>query len=592
MERRVFVTLIACTLFTLVYLSVVKKDEPPTGVNPAAATTTPDGGGAAPGGDGGGDRAEPLPTGAGQSADVGPIAVEPFESEHLRVEFTNRGAAVTQVWLKKFFVTAEAAELGTAGLDEWVSVFPTADNSYGNALVLRELVTTSRPARYNLEAAHWAVERDETSADGERVLVFAYDAADGYRFRKRISCHPGEHFLRIGISMEAGVETVGDQSKSFELLLRAAGGVQDVERGQWTLEPEAVAMLLSQHDEPSVERHSASALEGSPESVVGQGKTTVAFCGNANLYFAALLAPDVKGSAKAADLRAISEDQPEKIQSELVLQLQIPRGGGKAEATFRYFVGPKDPALLEAQGLDVFQPLIEEDYGTWTSFRWINKLLLLVMKFFHGFVGNWGIAIILLTLLVRICVFPITRTQQVSMQKYSQKMQVLKPKLDALKEKFKDKPQKFAQEQMKLLKEHNARPPLLGCLTMLVTFPVFIGMFQILRTSIELRQAPFVAWIGDLSLPDAMFEVPGIGMSFNLLPILATAAFVGQMALAPKPADPQARQQQKIMFIMPVIFGVMFYNYAAGLSLYMLTSSLYGMFEYKFIRQKFFPNPT
>jgi YidC/Oxa1 family membrane protein insertase len=214
------------------------------------------------------------------------------------------------------------------------------------------------------------------------------------------------------------------------------------------------------------------------------------------------------------------------------------------------------------------------------------------MRFFYGFTNNWGVAIILLTLLVRICIFPITRTQQVSMQRYSQKMQVLKPKLDELKQKFKDKPQKFAQEQMKLLKEHNAKPPVLGCLSTFITFPVFIGMFQILRTAIELRQAPFAGWIADLSLPDAMFAIPGTDYDFNLLPILATAAFVTQMALAPKPADPQAQQQQKIMLIMPLVFGVMFYGYAAGLSLYMLTSSTYGIIEYKFIRQKFFPPPA
>jgi YidC/Oxa1 family membrane protein insertase len=272
------------------------------------------------------------------------------------------------------------------------------------------------------------------------------------------------------------------------------------------------------------------------------------------------------------------------LRGELHLALPLNRDGTPGSTKFTYYFGPKDPQLLEAQGLAQFEALIEEDKG-W-SFRWVNTALLAGLRFFHGLVGNWGVAIMLLTLLVRLMVFPITRAQQVSMARYAAKMQVLKPKLDRLKEQLGDDPKRFAAEQMKLLREHKATPPLFGCLSTFITLPVFVGMWQILRTAIELRQAPFALWIEDLSLQDALFMIPGIGLPLNVLPIAATLAFVMQIAVQPAPPDAQAQQQRKIMMVMPIVYGVLFYSYASGLSLYTLTSSALSIFETKVIRKK------
>ncbi len=582
MERRLLVTFLACFLFTLLYWKIVAP--PPKAPSPGpteTATATS------------GESAASTPTASGYVSSapvvpgdfpvtsVGVIDIQPFENDFLRVEFTNRGASVTQVYLKKYRVTASTPE-SDSDPSGWVTLFPDPSLSYGNPLALRELTGMDQVARYGLEDVHWDVE-DVTSSEG-RVLTFRYRAADGLELEKRISCGAHDSYLTVEVAARAHAESLRGSAKTF--LLRAAGGIQDVERGQWTDPPKAVAMIAGLGGDNTVTVQPASELAGDPATVAGRGRASLAWAGCTNLYFAALLAPHVAGEATSADLRAANEDVEEKIQADLVVPLPLARDGSFTPVGFTYYLGPKDPDHLDAQGLSIIQPLVEENYGS--SFRWVNVALLAILRFFHGFVGNWGVAIILLTLMVRVLIFPITRTQQVSMQRYSQKMQVLKPKLDQLRDRYKDKPQKFAQEQMKLLKEHNARPPLLGCLSIFITFPVFIGMFQILRTAIELRQAPFVGWIGDLSLPDSMFTVPGVGIGFNLLPILATGAFVAQMMMAPKPADPQARQQQKIMFFMPIVFGVMFYNYAAGLSLYMLTSSLYGMFESKFIRKRYF----
>ena len=607
MDRRVLTTCLACFLFTLLYWKIFAPppiDDPGAG-QPAYSETDPGSDGpASANGNGAANPAGPpdvadpngpnagnalsIVAGTHDATDVGPVEIPPLENDNLRVKVTNLGAAVRQAWLKKHWLEADARAEGLSGEEHWISLFPY-EQTFGDALAMTEFVTRGADPKYFLDRVHWAVE-DETDNAGVRKLSFTYATNDGLEFLKRLTLGPDDH----AVFVEVGVRTVesapvGDNWQT--VMLRATGGIEDVNRGWFTIEPQGVTMLLDNGQEATVEQQTASGLQGDPVEAAASGNQFVAFAGASNLYFGAMLAPRENRDVRSANLRADGEHAPLKIESSLVVPIPVSGDGAFRPIAFDFYLGPKDPKLLEELGLTVFQPLIEQDYGSWETFRWINKFLLMVMLFFHDFTGNWGVAIILLTLMVRMGMFPITRTQQVSMQRYSQKMQVLKPKLDALKAKYKDKPQKFAQEQMKLLKEHNAKPPLLGCISIFITFPIFIAMFQILRTSIDLRQAPFGAWIHDLALPDAMFDIPGTEWTFNLLPILATVAFVGQMMMAPKPADPQAQQQQKIMYFMPLLFGVMFYGYAAGLSLYMLTSSMWGMFEYKFIRAKFFPNP-
>lgn len=581
MERRAFLTLAVSFAVVVLYLRIFTPPPPPDSSGPSAQRAAP---------------AEPGPPGAQPSAaesapsepvvapldDVGPLDVAPLENEWLLVSLTNKGAAVDQIWLKHHYRTVEDKIRGLEGPKHWVALYP--EDRRGEGFLLREFLSAGERARWALDTTHWHVERTRLE-DGTEIARFRVATRDGLEFRKTFSLGPRDHFVRVAIEVSARDEqTPGGLVK---LLVRVAPGIQDVERGWFTTGPMGVGAIRL-HRDVDVVRESADRLASEPLRLAPSDPATVAFLGASNLYFCVMALPERPGGIKQAVLEApAGEEREDLVQAEAVVHVPVGRPGKPGEAAvLRGYAGPKDPRLLEAQGLDGVIPLVEEDYGSWESFRWINKLLLFVLRSFHSLTGNWGLAIILLTLVVRLCVFPITRAQQVSMQRYSQKMQELKPKLDELRRRYEDKPQKFAQEQMKLLREHQARPPVLGCLSMFITFPVFVAMFQILRTAIELRQAPFVAWIQDLSLPDRMFSIPALGIDFNLLPILATAAFVGQMILAPKPADPQARQQQKIMYFMPIAFGVMFYGYAAGLSLYMLTSSLWGMFEYHVIRKR------
>jgi YidC/Oxa1 family membrane protein insertase len=223
----------------------------------------------------------------------------------------------------------------------------------------------------------------------------------------------------------------------------------------------------------------------------------------------------------------------------------------------------------------------------------VAPAILGLLKFFGGLFGNYGVGIILTTLVIRVLLFPLSKKSQVS----AFRMQQLAPKIQALRERYKDDQQKFGVEQMRLFREHKINP-LSGCVPLLLQMPIFVGMYSVFELSVELRREPFVLWIRDLSQPDmllgpwAPIEIPLLPTidGLNLLPIVMTVIWFLQAYYAPRSPDPQMAAQQKILLAMPVIFGLMCYGLASGLSLYFLMNSLLAMVEQKVIK-KFFLKP-
>ncbi len=219
--------------------------------------------------------------------------------------------------------------------------------------------------------------------------------------------------------------------------------------------------------------------------------------------------------------------------------------------------------------------------------RLVGPVLLAVMTFWHALFGNWGVAIILTTLVLRLCMFPLTRKSAVSMSK----MSLLQPQVTIIRERHADNPQKAQQEMMKLWKE-NGVSPLSGCLPMFLQLPIWIAMYSVVDMSIELRQAPFMLWMKDLSLPDRLIPfgreyslLLTTADAINVLPIVMTMVSFLQMYFAPRSPDPQMQQQQKMMMFMPFMIGLVCYSLGSGLSLYFLFNSLLSLTEQWIIKR-------
>ncbi len=242
--------------------------------------------------------------------------------------------------------------------------------------------------------------------------------------------------------------------------------------------------------------------------------------------------------------------------------IDIP-SGQSAERVFRIYAGPKREQYLEVLGAGLTRA-INLGY-TWLIpltrfFHWLLQALYSVLP-------NYGVAIILLTLLVRLVTAPLTNRQMRSMER----MRALAPKLEELRAKFADDKAKQSEEMMKLYRQEGVNP-LGGCLPMVLQIPVFIGLFYALQSSIELRHSPFFGWITDLSVPEALFTLPVLNLPVRVLPLLMGASMVLQQKLTPMQADPA--QARMMMVLLPVMMTFMFYQFPSGLVLYWMVSNV------------------
>ena len=238
---------------------------------------------------------------------------------------------------------------------------------------------------------------------------------------------------------------------------------------------------------------------------------------------------------------------------------------------YTLYIGPKKLSLLQGLGNGM------DGVMQFGFFSWFCKLLVPTLNFFHKLIPDYGIAIILLTFLVRIIFWPLTHHSTVSMKK----MQELQPKLKELQAKFKDNPQKMQQETWAIYRENKVNP-MSSCLPMLIQIPVFIALFTVLRSAVELRYAPFL-WIVDLSEPENLLAGV-LPMPLNILPFLMSATMALQSYLTPSAGDPQ--QQKMMMVMMPIMMLFMFYSFPSALSLYWTVSQVLSIVQMLMIRRK------
>jgi YidC/Oxa1 family membrane protein insertase len=300
------------------------------------------------------------------------------------------------------------------------------------------------------------------------------------------------------------------------------------------------------------------------------------------------------------DARKNSDDENIGVYLGIVPTSLAPAGqvGSMKTYYFQVYLGPKDKSLFDKD--EQYRKLgfvhAIDFLGCCCPASIIRPLafgILALMKWMHGFIGNYGLVIIILVFLIRIVIHPLTKKSQVSMSKMSK----LAPRMEEIKKKYANNKAELNKQMMALYKEHGASP-IMGMLPMMVQMPVWIALWSAVYASIELRGAPFLPfWITDLSVPDALVTfstvtIPFLGWkvnSLNLLPILMGIAFYLQQKLMPSQAaaaNPQAAQQQKMMMIMmPLMFPLLLYNAPSGVNLYIMASTFAGVIEQYVIRK-------
>lgn len=304
-----------------------------------------------------------------------------------------------------------------------------------------------------------------------------------------------------------------------------------------------------------------------------------------NKYFSAIISPDNPNETEGAYFEAFSKNLPDQGINEFYsarLKMQFPNSVHYKQS-FLVYMGPVSYDLLETYGKNLTKVV---DFGSFLGLKFIVRpiaefILLPLFNFLHSFIPNYGVVIIVFSFIIKLVVYPLTKQSYKSMKK----MQLLQPKIKELKEKYADDPQKVNSETMKLYSTYGVNPAG-GCLPLLLQMPIFVALWGLFQTAIELRQQPFMLWITDLSRPDIVMELdfalPLIGIKHisGLAVLMGITTFLQQKMTVKDP------QQKAMIYIMPVFLTLLFMSFPSGLCLY------YFLFNVLSIGQQWIINKT
>ena len=501
----------------------------------------------------------PAPVVATVNQDAAGVRTVTLENEFISARITNAGGAVRDVAFRKHPVA-----LGNPNpyvynaLHEDPLLAFTDYPGLGRA-TLYELVSSSPTEavfRHVLDGRIEVTRTYRLTKEGEK-------GADPYRIRHETT------FRNLG----TGTQPLGKASLS----LGTAGLIDGADVGQYlnvvTFDGEATVFL---------ER---SELEGGGiGSLVGAGRPAVATLerpGNVvwaaakNQFFTSLYTPEKPGTGVAVrriELPPFPNSSYPHIGLAGAIKFDLPVLAANGTATLQgtLYVGPQEYRRLSRfeQNEDRVLPYTQYFFNRIFLSGYVAPLQNILLNLTHGWVGNWGVAVILMTLILKIISLPFT----LAASRSAKKMAKLQPDLQAIREKYKDNPQKQQQATMELFKEKRINP-LGGCIPILITFPLFIGFFAMLQCTAELRLQPFL-WAKDLASPDTVGHLFGISwLPINIMPILMGATMVIQMRLTPTPSVDN--MQMKMMKIMPYVFTLFCYGFSCALALY---STVNGVF--------------
>lgn len=452
-----------------------------------------------------------------------------LENDNIRAIFTNKGGNIRQVILKNIMAETK---------DKPVELFITEKGMFNT--VINTSNDTINIGKQYLE--YWQDEFSITfyiQKDGTRIFEKIYSIENDYTIQAKIKADELGFIDSYNIGLDAGIYYDQKGDKRYATYI------------------DAVAYSDNEIRKVNLKK----AAEG--QNLIGNITWTVL----KSKYF--MIAAIPERTVKLRELRVTADN------NSIRETLSIDTGRSNIDHSYLLYCGPVDYDNLRALDIGLEESM---SFG-WKLLRPISKLILKLLKFLHSLIPNYGIAIIILSIILKLIFYPLTHKSFSS----AQKMQQVQPLLKEVQQKYKGDPQKLNKETMKLYKEHGVSP-LGGCLPLLIQFPVLFALYPVLQSTIELRHATFMLWIKDLSIPDPYY----------ILPILmGITMFIQQKLMARKPTPDmdekqlaQLKTQKFMMYGMPIFFVFIFRSLPAGLVLYWFTYNVLSVFEQLNIRRK------
>lgn len=461
-----------------------------------------------------------------------------LETAEYKAIFSTRGATLKSLQLKKYRVTVDK----NSPLVELIQVGHTQPSPLSVSFAGSD-VTIPEDALYEMKEQ--MADAAEPTSKGAKQFIFTVEYPSLLKVEKIFTFNKNHYSFDLDIKItNLSASTLGEINSLdwYEIFDPEAPTEQYGHVGP-------VFQLAG-----SVEREDPKKL--SPLKTVGPG---ISWAGYESKYFIAAIIPQ----APSLTTLSVAKEEP----GDITLGIKSPKNmippGQSIITSYTCYMGPKDYTLLKPMNVGLENSV---DFGSWL--KWLAMPLLIVLKFLHdSVVHNYGIAIIILTSLIKLIFWPLGNKSYRSMKE----MQKLQPLMTELRDKYKDDKARLSQEMMSLYKSHKVNP-MGGCLPMVIQIPVFFGLYKTLLYAIELRHSPFFWWIQDLSAKDPYY----------ITPLIMGGTMFLQQKMTPPAGDPM---QAKIMLLMPVIFTVMFLNFPSGLVVYWLFNNLISIGQQYYINK-------
>ncbi|MFQ5882475.1 MAG: membrane protein insertase YidC [Candidatus Methylomirabilales bacterium] len=453
-----------------------------------------------------------------------------LETDLLRVTFTNRGGGVRSWQLKQYRDASGPVDL-VGPLGEGTTSLP---------------FTAWIPEGEGREGLYRILERPGADPTKPQRVVMEFQEAGGLLVEKMVVLYPGRYLADVQVRLK----NLGAVATQAALRLQWGPGFRQGAEDQAAEAAHPVAWVDGKLLTPDVEELDQELTQSG----------AVSFTALQDRYFAAALIPE-----KPTPSGLVARDEAGRpVVGLLYPATELPLGG-EMGVELQVYAGPKEIARLRDAGHNL-QRLVNLGW-----FDFVARPALHLLRFLYDFTANYGVAIIIITILQKMAFYPLTQKSLKSMQA----MQALQPKIQAIRERYKNNPQKINQETMELYKRHGVNP-VGGCLPMVIQIPIFIALYNALASSVELWRAPFCLWIDDLSQPDTIYTIRDLFgiQAFDLrgLPLIMGISMYIQQKMSPTSGDP--RQAQMMLYLMPVMFTFLFWGFPSGLVLYWLVNNV------------------
>lgn len=495
------------------------------------------------------------------------------ETDLVRLEFSNQGANFRRIYLSKFNNWYAANENKNVSYD--YKHVQLLNYSKGGAYDLSFVSTEGKGI--NTKDLFFSCDKNQSvykvDENDSLVINYKYELSPGKYLQKTYVVYGNSYEVKSRITF-SGLENL-ISNNTYDLIWN--NGIRPVERNSVDEANYSNASVYYGDEQVIVNANNIG------EKEVKEFRGRIDWLAVRNKYFAAIIIPKNPNKVEGAYIEGTREAEPNGGVKEIYnVRLTLPFQNQKLETqSFSIFIGPVDYNQLKRLGDNLVKIV---DFGSFFGLKFIIRpiaehILLPLFQFLHSIIPNYGFVLIIFSIIIKIVVYPLTKSSFQSMKK----MQALQPKIAEIKEKFKDDPQKLNKETMKLYSTYGINPAG-GCLPLLLQMPIFVALWGMFQSAIELRQQPFFWWIKDLSQPDIIYNLGFKLPLFGIQEISGLALLMGITTFVQQKMTVKDPKQQSLVYIMPIMLTLLFMSFPSGLNLY------YFMFNVLSIAQQYYIN--